>query len=320
MVRPDYVLIVGHGRSGTNWLIQQFDLSPETFCRSEPDTLGGSRFEPLIADRAVVRADQELLARGWDEAVHWARSRMGSADRVIRVRKPFLYEAARRLGGYRVVSRPRYRKLLRLALPSLAGEEWEVPSWLGDERKLAEALPILKLVMPPGWASFVLRERRSIPVFHIIRHPGGYLNSWSNRYLASHDYDQVSDENADRLRAIVSNDPSWAAHFGDIEAMSIDESELWYWCYANSVIFDAGRGSSHYHRIIYEDLARNPVEIAKQMYDDCGLAWTPDVERRVRESGVQSTSIADAWRAKLSPEQQGLVERIALRAREFYPL
>jgi hypothetical protein len=42
-----YVVIAGSGRSGTNRLLDAFDLHPETVCRSEPEEMIGGDFRTL---------------------------------------------------------------------------------------------------------------------------------------------------------------------------------------------------------------------------------------------------------------------------------
>jgi len=58
-----YALVSGHGRSGTNWLLELLDLSPQTFRRSEPRGVETSPLRKLEHDRFVVRADQSGRCR-----------------------------------------------------------------------------------------------------------------------------------------------------------------------------------------------------------------------------------------------------------------
>jgi len=315
--RHDYALIVGQGRSGTNWLLELLDRSPETFCRSEPYGAVESPFNQLSMHRWIVRADQSELEEHWDETIRWTRTHMGLRDRVVHVRKDHLHEASRRLGLYRCVRGPRLRAALSRVMPGLRGGEWEMPWWLGSNERLARALAVVKLVAPPGWASFVLRQRPEIPVLHIVRHPGGFLNSWSNRYLSSRDPDAVLAANLARLRDVVAEEPAWAGRFGDIAAMSAEESELWYWHYANDVVFRAGNSQSAYFRIVYEELVQDPVRVMRSVYEHCDLEWTNSIETAVR--GTTSTAdLAFGWRARLDPEQLRLTERFAEAAGGFY--
>jgi len=315
--RHDYVLIVGQGRSGTNWLLQLLDRSARTFCRNEPYGAVESPLNALNRHRFVVRSDQRELEAQWDEAARWTSCHMGDRDPRVPVRKHHIYEPSRLLGPYRWVHGPRLRGVLSRFSPSLRGQEWPVPWWLGNAGRLASSLPVLKLVAPPGWASFVLKQRPGIPVIHIIRHPGGFLNSWSKRYLATQEREAVRRANQERLRDIVGEDPAWGAVFGDIEAMDAEESELCYWRYANEVVYLAGRESVDYHNIAYEDLVADPVGVMKPLYEACGLVLDESIERSVRKTEMAS-NVAGAWRENLSEARLRLVERFLQEGRSFY--
>jgi hypothetical protein len=143
-----------------------------------------------------------------------------------------------------------------------------------------------------------------------VRHPGGFLNSWQQRYLTQRDRDTVTSANERRLRAIAETDAQWAERFGDIAAMTVEESELWYWRYANEVIYRAGQNSSNYLRIIYEELAANPLVVTQRIYEQCHLPWTQVIETEVFKVAVPAQSIAKAWYAKLSTSQIDLINRV----------
>lgn len=318
-MRARYGLIFGQGRSGTNWLLELFDQSPETFCRNEPYGAENCRLNELAEHRFYSRPDQHLLDEKWDEAVTWTANRMGNRDHEIPVEKEYLNELSRKLGLYHAVQGARIRPLMRLFIPSLRGDEWCAPRWIANREKLAGAAAILKLVTSPGWAVFVLRRRPEVPVFHIVRHPGGFLNSWANRWAAGRDMAENRKESQERLRPIAELDAKWAERFGDISSMSVEEAELWYWVYANQVIYEAGKDSRRYRHIIYEELATDPVSIMKKSYADMGLGWDRDIEARIARSASRSKDIASVWREKLSPERLRLVDDFLGMELEFYP-
>ena len=317
-MRADYALIVGGGRSGTNWLLELFDQSPETFCRNEPYGAPESPLNELADDRFWVRHDQSALDSRWDEVIAWTSTHMGERDHAIKVPKSYMFEISRTLGLYRMVQGPRLRRLTRRVIPALRGGEWPVPRWIAHPGRLAEATAILKLVAPPGWAVFVLQQRPQIPVFHIIRHPGGFLNSWANRWAAGRDMNEIKRKNEERLRRIGEVDPAWAERFGDITPMSADRSELWYWHYVNEVIYEAGKGRQQYHRIIYEDLVSDPARTMRRCYEAAGLSWDPVIEARISVAASDSAAIASAWRKKLASEHIELVEEFLSPIPEFY--
>ncbi|CDN12122.1 hypothetical protein RintRC_6544 [Richelia intracellularis] len=195
-------------------------------------------------------------------------------------------------------------------MPQLNQPDWLIPWWFANSQALEEASTVLKLNQAPAWADWVLNNRSNTTVIHIVRHPGGFLNSWQKRYLKINDTNEVKKANAKRLKQIADIDPYWAKLFGDINAMKVDQSELWYWRYASETIDAAGNGKSNYKRIIYEDLVSDTLTISKQIYEKCNLSWTKEVEASISNSTSNSNVIASAWRKHLNNQQIALVERV----------
>jgi hypothetical protein len=154
-----------------------------------------------------------------------------------------------------------------------------------------------------------------------VRHPGGYLHSWTNRWRSKQNETTTHRLNCARLEAIAQEQPNWGERFGDIAAMATDESELWFWCYAAETIDQAGEGMPAYYRIIYEELSSNPVPIVKQCYEMCRLNWSNDIEQAVITASKTSQSIAEKWRKTLDDEQIALVTRILEQStmKEYWP-
>jgi hypothetical protein len=185
-----------------------------------------------------------------------------------------------------------------------------MPFWVGSEAALERAVVVFKMIQIPGWVAWVLARRPSTKIVHIVRHPGGFLNSWRNRHLGVHDPEEVRTENRNRLDVIRTAHPEWAGRFGDIDAMAVGESELWYWRYATETINAAGAGKPQYHLILYEHLAADPTAVMRRVFEFSGLEWDDRIARRVRARSTESTSIAAAWRSKLSKEEVAHVERV----------
>jgi hypothetical protein len=303
------VLIVGHGRSGTNWLLRVLDLAPTTHCRNEPNEIRGAPLAGLPS-AWICKAEQPLLAKRWDEAVQWAAQRYGKRDHRLRAPKEHVFELSRRLGLSGVVERPRLRSLMSKLSPALRRREWVMPWWLGRHGALEQALAVLKIVQAPGWATWVLANRPNVRVLHIVRHPGGFLNSWRRRYLAKRDAESVSDANRARLKLIAEESRDWAERFGDIETMAVEESELWYWLYACEQIHRAGHGSPMYHLVVYEEMADEPVRVARGVFEACGLPWTQELEEAVRGDSGESRGIAEAWRGKIGLADAKIIDRV----------
>ncbi len=308
--RPDYVLVVGSGRSGSTWLLDLLDQSPETFCRNEPYGAAGSSLANLTSHRFFISQWTDEQQQQWDEAIQRATSHMGERDRPIQVQKEYISGVSRAIGLCRAVQVRRLRRVLQILSPSLRQGEWSLPWWLGSQQRLAESLSVLKLIASPGWTDFILRTRPNVKVFHIVRHPGGVLNSWLNRYVAHRDVREVKKNSRARLEQLGQCNPNWARRLVDIQRMSIDELELWYWRYMNEVIWESGQQADNYHQLLYEELVVDTVVLMRQVFERCSLSWTESTGRRIAALSSNSVSIATKWRNSLTAPQVDLVERI----------
>lgn len=304
-----YILIVGQGRSGTNWLLDILDLSAKTHCRNEADQLTTSPLAGLSMKRVQLPLD-EALGQQWDQAIALASLKMGVRDRIGGTRKYHLYDIVRRFGGAYVFRKKRLRLLLSFLMPSLRQEDWPVPWWFSSPQALEQAFTVFKLNQIPAWTEWLLLNRPDTMIIHIVRHPSGFLNSWQKRYLAQQNSSEVKRTNQERLRQIAEIDANWSQLFGDIEVMTVDESELWYWRYATEKIDAAGNGRANYLRIIYEDLVSDTLKVSKQLYEKCDLPWMLEIETAISNSASSSNLIATAWRKNLLPEEISLVEHV----------
>ena len=309
MSKIRYIFIVGHGRSGTNWLLDLLNASPQTFCK-EPDDLVDSPLKPFWPYRGGWRDNLSLFEGGWDKAILDMAKSMGHHDIRIKNPKVYLHEIPRRLGIIRLLCGTRCGKLMQRIIPSLRSGEWPIPWWIGDADKLKDAITVIKTVQTPGWAKFVLQYRPEVPVVHIVRHPGGYINSWLNRYISTTNPDEVADRNRRRLFAISDADPIWKARLGDIASMGMVEAELWYWRYATELIHLNSGKSHNYHLLIYKDLAQNPVPLIKNLYESTGLPWTDEVRIAIDAACRKSSTFIDNWKKELSAEYQELAEAV----------
>jgi LPS sulfotransferase NodH len=305
----DYAVIVGHGRSGTNWLLDILDASPLTHVRNEPNEIAGAPLAALPSPW-VRHASQPDLEQRWDEAAAWAARHMGNRDHHAHGPKIYHHPWATALHLPRALVRPRMRGALSRFMPALRAGEWPLPPWAGSQGRMQTAFPVLKFTQVPGWACWLLEQRPRAAILHILRHPGGFLHSWRNRYVAKHDREQVAQENRDRLAAIAAADPAWAARFGPVESMALEESELWFWRYAGETIHLSGQDRPHYLRIVYEHLAADPLVWAEKVYDFCGLPWDSAVSARIAGTTGESKTIAGAWREKLERADVVLIDRI----------
>jgi hypothetical protein len=291
----DCILIFGYGKSGTKRLLGTLDLSPETHCRNEPYNHSGSPWQRLrtLPRGYIVRpADDALLRAEWDPAVEWCH--------LLRSAR------ARRLAGW--------------VLPELRRAEWRLPAWAGDRAMLEKSLLVLKINQSPGFACWVLRNRPTQKVIHIVRHPAAVLHSWSTRFLRNQDCERVRRDNINRLKLIANADPSWSERFGDVEGMTVEEAEMWFWLYVTQVTHDAGKGRAQYHLVLDENVIQRPVDVAQTLYRECGLPWAGSVEDALLDKAAEWRFFASPWRDLLEPQQGGMIERIldSSPLREFW--
>lgn len=308
--RPRYAMIVGHGRSGTNWLLDLLEFSPLTHCRNEPNELEDAPPWSLLPEPWIADTDAAAMADHWPRVVEHAATHVGCRDHLLQRPKDHLQPLAWRLGLDRVMKGARLRPITALFIPRLRRPHWRVPAWHSDPRKLSRAMLVLKVNSVPGWVRWVLAHEPDAAVIHILRHPGGYLNSWANRWLRPNDAAEVHRLNLDRLGRIEWADPAWGRRWGRIDAMDVQESELWFWRYANEAIFAGGQGRPGYRTILYEQLVDRPLDMARSLYELCRLPWGPGIEEAVLQTTGESEQIASAWRSRLKPEQVAMVERI----------
>ncbi len=310
-----YALLIGQGRSGTNYLLGLLDQSPATHCRNESDQLDSSALARLAPFRFFVD-DEPRLASLYDEAVRQAARCVGPRDHMTDVEKDWLKRGRRRAGYFFL--RQRYRaveRLIRRRKP-MDGKELVYPGWMVHDVKLARSFHVFKLNGAVGYGGWALRARPDARVIHIVRHPGGFLKSWHKRWVRGEGGQQRGKGNADTLREedrlteIARRDPRWARRLGDLAAIGQAESELWWWRYLNEVLLEAGHGRANYTLVLYEDLARDPEGVSRGVYAACGLAWDEPIAARVRSISRGAEKIARAWKDELEPALVALVEKV----------
>lgn len=319
---PRYALIVGNGRSGTNWLLTMLNASDLTHCRNEPQHISSSPFHSLPAPAAIAAADPEMALR-WDAFVRWTVAHLGERDHRIIAPKQYLHKAAHRLGISTWSARPRLRRAIQNVSPEFAQGEWAMPWWMGSQARLEQAYSIFKLNDLPAWiVRWLLKHRRNRPIVHIVRHPGGQLSSGLKRYFSKLEPSAIAAETRlyrGLLKTAVQLEPDWQETIPEIESMSLTEALAWFWRYNNEAIYQTGQGCQNYYYLTYENLARNPIVIAKEVYRFYQIPWTAQAESIISQNThtsvwgklpADSKTVAEAWQDRLSDDQQQIVEQV----------
>jgi Sulfotransferase family len=314
-----YVVIVGNGRSGTNWLMTMLDSSPATHCRSELLDIRSSSIHSLPGASAIATgADMSVP---WSNLVENARLSVGERDLRLRSPKDHYRGHAQRLGFADLYTRKRVLDLWAKVSPRRRSGEWPVSRVMADLDCLARARLVLKLNGMRPWHVQSVVENDPLSRFvHIVRHPGGALNSAIRRHVSELDAGRKASE-LELYRGIladgIAHDPRCRL---DIDPSSLDliEALAWSWRYMNESIALGAAGSPSYARVLYEDLAADPVTVAREVFEFVEVDMTADVVSRIeagRSTSVweselsvgSSTAVAEAWKSQLAPEHHKLV-------------
>lgn len=312
------ILVLGSGNSGCKRILRILDFSPVTHCRNEVDLPHGSPLRKLreeISKYVLHDSDAIQLEQQWDNGVAWSSQRSGPTD--IRPIPPKDHDNLflRKTGLNRVLDSPKLHNMLRMLFRPSGDVEWLVR---GRNSRIASSVPVLKINQVPAIARWLLAHRPQHKVIHVVRHPAGFLYSWERRVLAPRDPIQVRHDNICRLRKIVELNPVMAARFGDIESLTVDEAELYFWLYETESIYEAGLDNPQYQRILDEKLYTSPIDLVRQLYSSCGLRWGAGIEAMLRDKTGGWRERYSPWKDLVQPRQvefiEGLLERSKIRA------
>ena len=142
----DYVLVAGSGRSGTNLTLDLLDASDRTYCRNEPYSETGRIARIAGLGQGYLPGDVPAAAlEEWRGAMGHLAVRSGARDRFAPRPKIFFRPAPLPQLGQALYGRARLRALL-----GAGGLEWRCPGLYFNAR-LAEALPVFKILTYPSW-------------------------------------------------------------------------------------------------------------------------------------------------------------------------
>ncbi len=313
-----YVLLLGQGRSGTNWLLSALDESPVTFARNEPNAIDDSSFAAISPIWSVD--DIEPLHDAWDPLVQRIGVRVGHRDPRPRPFKNWLSPRSHRLHLDDLVYKHRVRGPISTFVPSLRGGEFPMPSWLVDEAAFGSAVRLIKLNKAARVGAFVLEHRPDVPVIHVIRHPGARHASFLERYATTVGLDVALRDSRRELQWVTARNPSWAERVGPVDELGLAECETWLWCYQSETIDSIGRRPGRrYLGLQYEHMLADPIEHARRIYDLAGLDLDTATLERIDAGLSQSVwgqvekttaELRDGWRKKLGAEDQAAIETI----------
>jgi hypothetical protein len=304
------LIVTGHGRSGSNWLLRLFDKSPSSFCRSEINEIVGSFLFGIPSSQIrgeVHERDLTNLGFTLDSSKYYYSERDPFASQP----KDYTVELIRRTTGQKFFRR-RARLLQKVRSMYRENGEFKIPWWICSKRGIDNAVHIYKLLLVPEWIDWILENKPDIFVIHLIRHPLGYINSWHNRFFTGRNPEEIRAANIERLLRIRKSDYKWTIPWElDKESeFSNKELELWYWRYANEVTLKSGNGKPNYDIVTYRDLALNTDVYMRKFYQRVSLEYTNDIAQGIAEASKKSASIALKWETSSTPEDIELAKRI----------
>jgi len=196
---------------------------------------------------------------------------------------------------------------------------------------MEEALLVLKINQCPALACWLLRNFAGKAVLiHILRHPGGVLNSWQRRFLDGKNEIMVSVNDRNRLESILALDKGVSAavkakitDFLNQNKNDTFHSAALYWLYANERIYECGRkinGSApgsrefdprktdNYLFVNYESFCKDPENVSKKLYSRLDLAFDENVKVQISRKSKDSVDISDKWKKSMPRERRMMVE------------
>lgn len=304
-----HVVVTGHGRSGTNLVLDLLDTSADTICRNEANEVAGAHLNALEPGFFPFNTSaQEAFERLLHESIYYRSAR----DRFLYRHKTFYQRTPLALAYLYLLQFTHARAKLH---PKSAHKEWKLPAMVYNQEALKTAVGVHKILLWPARLLAAQRALHTLRIIHVIRAPEAFLQSWYARYVLFHPRgaEYVFEENCLSGCHI-------ASHFGrDTRALYTDgysleallEGEAWRWRYVNEVMFDALKESPRYLLVNYADLMRSKSEVAEQVASFCGLEFSQRMHDRVGQN--QNRLFTSRNRQLLDPE---LVARISNRVLE----
>lgn len=270
-----YVIITGHGRSGSNRLLDAYDLHPDTLCRNEANRLKtgvlsqfGSGFFENDLPSAALSNDFAYL---WHNAIEQASMRFGARDRYNFMHKNYcLWPSLVRVLRHGWKSR-KLRQTFGTICPQFRGDEWPIPDVFAEPVLLRSSVPVFKLLLSSGLLVRAFRADQNMRLVHNIRAPLPFIRSWIMRYVKPRNPAEVFEANRQDLDKILAFFNVDAPHLNEFNLENLCETELWRWRYVNELLFLRLRGADRYKVVTYDAFDQQPSVVMRSLYDFAGV-------------------------------------------------
>ena len=311
---PSPVLLLGMPRSGTTWIGKIFDSHPETVYRHEPDTWRPMAPIPLVAD-SEPSAEQCNYVRAYlSEVVQMRAERVCAKQPTFpkRYMSRMRYTAYRAGGGIsKLAARGNIDLPVAFAPALKQGDSWRLV-W-----KSIESLGRLGLLQR------CLPEAR---IVQIVRHPCGYVSSVMRGEQAGRFTHGGAAEDYGIFSALCGTPQARRRGLTVAQLRNLSPSErlAWRWVLFNEHAAEAAEGRPGTTRLYYEQLCADPTNVARKLFQNCGLSWDPQTEAFLAAStrmdradyySVFKDPLASAWRWQASMSADD-VSRVLAVARQ----
>ena len=316
------VLLFGSPRSGTTWLGKIFDSHPHTLYRHEPDSWGRLNWMPIAPE---VEDTERYAGRLRDFVAHLPHSRETKVAGTLPLFHKDYYNSIQELLNRASVTAAKLaaRTVGEVRVPSVAARA---------ERNARLVWKSIESVGRLGVAARAIPESRAI---HIVRHPCGYVGSvvrgeQQHRFTG----DGAAAEDYGLIAAISGTEP--ARRYGIDVQVAHDlhpaERMAWSWVIFNEKAIEDTKGLTNVRLLIYETLCHRPTEVARELFQHCGLPWSSQTEAFLGASTSRENkayysvfknpeAAAQRWRKELAPEIQQRVMDVVAKSRlaEHFP-
>lgn len=305
------VLISGSGRSGSSWLGKLFDASPNVHYRHEPDNTNVFPWFKNIPSRINTNQNEEALIPQFSKALEdsfWHQHKHFIAPPFFT--KDFVDTTAWQL----------MRFFLRVCNKTVG---WKPLVPIPDaffKAPMNEIHFVVKTVTSNFRLEWIIQNFPQIQNICIIRHPGGYIQSFLSGAKKGKISGFGSKQRLDKavLPFLCEQHTIFADAYNNGSEF---ERELIYWVVSNETPFlripDAEKKIKV---VVYEDLCTDPLNVMKEIYSYCDIPFSESVQNFIQTSTSthqdgyydvckDPTVTANKWKTSLDKEQLKLIDK-----------
>ncbi len=310
------IIIPSSGRSGTNILLDCFDLSSKTICRNEAHFINTSLLYKISL--LNINLVERFLDDNWDAILSQLKNVNSIRDRHhIKTYKKHAYynSLVRTKLAKLIVKKRKVRSLLSIFFPKLSGLEYEMPKFLRDKSVNPDLTFVFKFPGLTNCMPWLSMEQRNIKFVHIIRYPLGYLSSLRNQHYLK--YNNLNHFQYNKVRFFQLLDTvkklELDLEIPSPENLSLFELDLWNWVMYNKILLKLLTHNRNAIIFTYEELLLNPVDTMSKAYEHCGLDFNSKVEKDIRFTFEDTKYKINSYKSLFSDIHKKQVDEILLK-------